>query len=246
MGESMSYRESHVKKGHDYSKSFEDVPHQAMVWQLERRVLDRIVAKYFPKDKPRHFDFACGTGRILGYLADRVRTSTGVDVSDSMLSVARQAVAGAEILKADITHEKVLEGRSFDLITAFRFFPNAEPSLRAEAIGEVVLHLDTKGILVFNNHMNTTSLRRAAQRLFGRRVRHSMSKTEVVNMVNKVGLQIVEQHPMAILPLPDNLLLLPPGLVAGIETMATILLGWTGLAQNTIYICRKSETEDKA
>lgn len=99
MGENMSYRESHTKKGHDYSKSFEEVPHQSMVWQLERRVLDRIVAKYFPKDKPRHFDFACGTGRILGYLADRVRTSTGVDVSDTMLSVARQAVAGAEILR---------------------------------------------------------------------------------------------------------------------------------------------------
>lgn len=235
----MSYRESHVRKGHDYSKTFEDVPHQAMVWLLERRILDRMLAKYFATDKPRHFDFACGTGRILGYIADRAETSTGVDVSESMLSVARDAVAGAEILQADITREKVLEGKSFNLITAFRFFPNAEPSLRAEAISGIVPHLAPDGIFIFNNHMNRTSLRRAAQRLFGRGEKHTMSKAEVLGMVDAVGLEIIESHSNAILPLPDNLLLLPQDLVASLETIAMVLFGWTGLAQNTLFVCQK-------
>ena len=117
------YRESHKNKGLNYQEGFERIPHRAMMWELEQSALDKIFDSFFPEQRPDYLDFACGTGRILGYLADRARSSTGVDVSQSMLSVARARVPGANIIQCDITRDDPFGDRTFELITAFRFFP---------------------------------------------------------------------------------------------------------------------------
>ena len=163
-----SYRELHLHKGADYHELFYTLPHLAMVWRLERKLLPRIVRKYFPADPPTHLDFACGTGRVLGLLSPMTTSSTGVDLSASMLQIARDTIADVEFVEADITRDDLLGNRQFDLITAFRFFPRAEPTLRREALMSIKPHLSPVGALIFNNHRNRGSLLR---RVIGIRAR---------------------------------------------------------------------------
>ena len=116
-----------------------------------------ILEKYFSGRDIHLLDFACGTGRITELLENRVKTSTGVDVSGSMLAIARKKLKRTEIIETDITAENVLKPKKFNLITAFRFFLNAEPDLRSAAIRAIVELLDEDGYLVFNNHRNSGS-----------------------------------------------------------------------------------------
>ena len=166
-----SYRESHLQKGVEYHQSFSTRPHLSMVWRLERRLLRRIVRDHFLAGIPSYLDFACGTGRILEFLSPVAASSTGVDLSTSMLQVARDTLTDVEFINADITRDDRLGNRKFDLVTAFRFSPNAEPQLRRDALSVITRHLKAEGILVFNNHRNRGSLTRRivdARGRFGR------------------------------------------------------------------------------
>ena len=128
-----SYRDSHLTKGMDYHSNFQQNPRRKLLWDIERGILDQIFKHHFSGRQVEHLDFACGTGRILAFMQPRVSSSTGVDVSTAMLEVARAATPNAQIIHADLTRESALGDRKFDLITAFRFFSNAEPKLRTAA-----------------------------------------------------------------------------------------------------------------
>ena len=45
MNQLTSYRDSHKKKGADYHAAFDELPHRKMVWQIEQKVLMKIVQK---------------------------------------------------------------------------------------------------------------------------------------------------------------------------------------------------------
>ena len=60
-------------------------------------------------------DFACGTGRITEFLEDKVNYSTGVDVSESMLKIARKKLKLTKIIKADLTKKNILIGTKYNL-----------------------------------------------------------------------------------------------------------------------------------
>ena len=229
------YRKSHLTKSDDYHATFKERPHQALIWQLEQRTLASIMVRHFPTEKPRHLDFACGTGRILAFLESRCSSSTGVDVSASMLSVASTNSPNAEVLEADLTRDNVLKGRKFDLITAFRFFPNAEDQLRADAIAALAPLLSGRGIIVLNNHMNRSSLLRSTRGALGRKLGHSMSIGEVENLCSLVGLRIDETLGLGILPLSDRHMLAPRviGVTEGILAKARVL---SRLAQVQLFV----------
>lgn len=150
----ISYRESHkyAAKGAEYERHCETQAWERFLWSRERKILLGILQKYFAGRDVHLLDFACGTGRITSLLENRVKTSTGVDVSGSMLAIAREKLKRTEIIEADITTENILKPRKFNLITVFRFFLNAEPELRSAAIGRLVELLAEDGRLVFNNH----------------------------------------------------------------------------------------------
>jgi len=118
------YRNSHLQpgKGQAYHDKFLNNPYRKMVWELEKRILDEILSTFYKDIKIYHLDFACGTGRILHYLAGRVSCSVGVDLSPSMIEVASRNNKTSEIIQTDITRNDVLGERKFNLITAFRFF----------------------------------------------------------------------------------------------------------------------------
>ena len=244
-----SYRELHLQKGADYHALFSTEPHLSMVWQLERKLLTRIVKGYFPGGVPAYLDFACGTGRILELLSPYAESSTGVDLSTSMLQVARDRLTDVEFIEADITRDDRLGSRQFDLITAFRFFPRAEPTLRRKAITAISSHLTAGGVFVFNNHRNPGSLLRRligvrGLLLLGPRPKSTwgMSRRETYELVGSSGLRVERVFPLAILPMNDGHMPLPTDMTIAVESVLSRLGVLTPLAQNLIFVCRRDDS----
>jgi SAM-dependent methyltransferase len=236
---STSYRESHLEKGQDYHAKFQSYPHRAMLWRKEQAVLEDMMRRLFANRPPAHLDFACGTGRILGLLAPWCRASTGVDISASMLDVARETAPSAELIEADITGNDVLGERRFELVTSFRFFRNAEDQLRLAAFRAMLTHLADDGYLVFNNHESRDAL---SQRVRGWLGLPAVGKTraEVHAFTRSLGLEIVEEHAMGILPMSESRMLRPVALAEAAESLAEALPGSAAIAQNVIFVCRRA------
>lgn len=242
------YRRSHTApgKGSAYDLMYEQDRWERHLWRTERRVLARILDEWLPNREIHLLDFACGTGRLSGFLESRVTSAVGVDVSEVMLEEARAKLEHTQIIQADLTREDVLRGRRFNLITAFRFFLNAEPSLREKALASLVALLDENGIVVFNNHHNSRSL--YVTLLKARRWGRLSEKFKVMSMADmkllakRAGLEIVRIYPVGFLHLPK--IPLPQWLVAAAEATASAC-GWLrGFSESPIVVCRlrKSHT----
>ena len=198
----VSYKESHKyeAKGAEYEAYYQNKAWQRFLWSREQEIILKILEKYFTGKDVHLLDFACGTGRITEFLENRVKTSTGVDVSGSMLAIAKEKLKRTELIESDITAENILKPRKFNLITAFRFFLNAELELRSAAIKELAELLDEDGYLVFNNHQNSGSpwiklryahyLKKNPEGTF-----NVMSIEQMKNLVKEAGLEIVEIYP---------------------------------------------------
>jgi hypothetical protein len=100
-------------------------------------------------------------------------------------------------------------------------------------------HLAPGGVLVFNNHKNSDSLRRRLLRLVGRKAvtRGTMSHPEVEALVAETDLRILEVVPLAILPLSERRALLPLALAERLERKMSGRGGLAGIAQDLIYVC---------
>ena len=155
---SSDYRLSHTDptKGATYDAHYLSDPHDRILWRLEQQILSEHLDTRFRGKEIHLLDFACGTGRIAHFLEPRVTRSVGVDVSASMLDQARRKLTRTRLILADLTRQNVLAGQHFGLITAFRFFVNAEPSLRENVMGILASLLTEDGCLIFNNHHNRT------------------------------------------------------------------------------------------
>ncbi|HAA48954.1 MAG TPA: hypothetical protein DCE43_04495, partial [Planctomycetaceae bacterium] len=99
------YRQSHQGCGTEYHSQFSDNPRRRMMWQIEQAMLEDVLESTRQQSPVgiNYLDFACGTGRVLGFVSEHTNTATGVDVSDSMLEVAATSAPGAELISADIT-----------------------------------------------------------------------------------------------------------------------------------------------
>ena len=239
---STDYRRSHIlpNKGRLYHAGFTDNPYRNMIWQFEKRILDNITKTLFADGIIQHLDFACGTGRVLSYLMGRASTSVGVDLSPSMLEVARKNSRTAEIIEADLTRSDVLGDRKFNLITAFRFFPNAEANLRTEAMQVLSRHLDDNGYLVFNNHKNTGSTRNRLARFFGRRGYKGMSIVEAKALLAENDLEIVKIYHLCVFPASDKHMLFPLFLLRYIEGILARISVLCNFGENLVFVCQFS------
>lgn len=188
---------------------------------------------YFSCCKISHLDFACGTGRILKHLEKRADLSVGVDLSEEMLRIAKKEINQAEIIQADLTREDVLGNRKFNLITAFRFFPNAQPELRMEAMHVLVKHLADSGFIVFNNHLNHSSLLHRMRGISGQ----PMSQIEAQNLVLTHGLRIIKVYHIGVLPVSEGSQFLPVRVLFAVEKIASQFRIFRTCAQNLIYVC---------
>jgi len=180
----------------------------------------------------------------MAYLEPRVASVTGVDISPEMMEVARRRLPGKELILGDLTTSDLLAGRQFDIITAFRFFPNAEAQLRQDAASALDRLLAPDGILVFNNHQNASSTRARLARLLRRgSSQRLMSHGEVVDLLDTIGFRIARVYAMAYLPFTERWMPLPTCLVVPIERALADMrlpLPLAGLAQNIVYAARRS------
>src|SRR5690606_20565394 len=132
------YRTTHVgpeswAKDYD-AKLFSPGSFDAAIWEREQRLIDEIVGKHVPR-RQTYLDFACGTGRVLAHVEPYFESAVGLDISDTMLAAASSRVKAATLVQGDATTDPaVLHGSRFDFITAFRFFLNAQPALRDDAM----------------------------------------------------------------------------------------------------------------
>ncbi len=242
----ISYTESHKyqSKGAEYEQYYQTQAWQKFLWSREQQIILKILEKYFARSDVHLLDFACGTGRIAGLLEDRVTTSTGVDVSGSMLAVAREKLKRTQIIEADITAENILKPRKFNLITAFRFFLNAEPELRRAAIRALVDLLDDEGYLVFNNHQNlgspwTKLLYRRHRRKNPEGIFNVMSIQEMEQLAREAGLAIVEIFPVGFFHPPR--VPVSCGLNRAIDTVVSMLTCLNRFCESPIAVCRRRE-----
>ncbi len=238
---SSDYRQSHLAagKGESYHTTFATSPYRRLLWDMEKRILDRALRESLGDDVS-HLDFACGTGRVLSHLEARARVSVGVDVSPSMLAVARVHAGRSEIYEADLTADDILGDRRFNLITAFRFFANAQPALRDEAMRVLVRHLEKGGRLVFNNHRNLSSLKYRLARARRRGGFDGMSLAECRRLVTRHGLEIERRQAMGFAPAGDERAFLPPALLGLLEAVLTRCPPLRTWGENVVFVCRRN------
>jgi SAM-dependent methyltransferase len=163
-----SYRQSHL--GADKARSYdEDLwdPRAAkgLDWLIEQQLLADVLPYALPPGARSAADFACGTGRILEFLNRYFPSPVGIDISPDMLALARARCPRAALILGDTTTTHDLAPGPFDLITAFRFFLNAEPSLRSQALAWMGRSLRPGGLVIANFHLNPASLRGTYLRL---------------------------------------------------------------------------------
>lgn len=162
MAEPRSYRQVHL--GADKARSYdEDLwdPRSAkgLEWLVEQQLLADIFRNAIPPGARSAADFACGTGRILEFLSRYFPSPMGIDISPDMLALARARCPRATLILGDVTTAHNLASGPFDLITAFRFFLNAEPSLRSQVLAWMGKSLRPGGVVVANFHLNPASMR---------------------------------------------------------------------------------------
>lgn len=239
------YRASHLSPLHaeQYAHSFSDeATYRGMVWKLEKDLLTRIIREAPWHESVEHLDFACGTGRILSHLSDSTIHRVGVDVSPSMLKYARASIADCEFFAADLTSDNVLRGRKFNLITAFRFFPNAQFELRSQVMPLLADLLTSDGYLVFNNHRNCGSAVRRLRRAIGRGGSEGMSMIEAKTLAREAGLEIIKVYHLCVLPASEERSLLPARLLMPLEKAMSRIGIFRSLAQEHVFVCRKRTT----
>lgn len=198
---SVTYRQNFGDAGR--AAEYDDVVYgpktwSTLVWAQERECLRRLLADpEFGGGRERYLDFACGTGRVTGFVASDFHESVGVDISEAMLARARDTVPDATFVRCDILDEPEVVPGPFDIITCFRFILNAEPADRLPALLWMRRQLRNESSrLVINNHSNlwthkalTHGARQVLRR--GRGVTGNvLSHRQMLSLVQHAGLTV--------------------------------------------------------
>ena len=237
----LNYTESHKReeKGRQYDDHYGRDPWHRFLWSREQIALKKLIDKYYQDREIHLLDFACGTGRITGFLENYATTSVGVDVSSSMLERAKLKLKKTELINGDIIERNFLKGRRFNLIIAFRFFLNAAPELRRGALNALIPLLDKDGFFVFNNHRNGTSPLVRYKYSRRRRKRNFLSMQEMHKLVNNVGLEIIEVFPIGYFPFHKRKV--PRLFNEFTDNIAIRFKGLHDYSESPIAVCRLSQ-----
>ncbi|MCA9214637.1 MAG: class I SAM-dependent methyltransferase [Planctomycetales bacterium] len=241
------YRHSHTSadKPRSYSDQFHEARNvKALYWRLEQQVLDSVLSPMSLSENATLVDFACGTGRVLGHLQSRFSRAVGVDISEPMISEARQNVADAEFFVGDATRGEIHLGFQPDVITAFRFFLNAQPELRSEALRWMHENLASSGRLVCNFHLNPSSLvgltMNALKSLRGWDAQPMLSLRESFELLQAHGFRVKQAIGYGYLYYGRRRVWGPMPLLLTIESVMTRCQLLPNLARNFILVAEKA------
>ena len=176
---------------------------KALNWEIEQRILARVFERHLHPPPLRAVDFACGTGRVLQYLAARVNETIGIDVSAEMLALARPRCSRSRLVQHDVTLAPLRDlPHPIDLVTAFRFFLNAEPKLRRDVLAWMRSVLRPNGVLVANFHLNPASLRGRYLRMrwAGQQRVPMLAPRDVDEMLTAAGFDVLARYGYEYLP----------------------------------------------
>jgi len=217
------------------------------LWQIEQRQLETVVSSMrSTHSRIDYLDFATGTGRILRFMEGKVDSARGIEISYAMAEKARHGLVDGEVLCTDITDpDAPIEGQ-YDLITAFRFVLNAEPSLRHAGLGALARRLrNDESLLVFNNHGNLLSLKALVHPLRVVRRRHDNWKTsgnlmtdrQIRELTKANGLEIISVMGCGILT-GHVAELLPQKVATVLESVAARYSLVSRFGVNQMYVTR--------
>ncbi len=240
-----SYRESHLDplKVVAYDRDLLD-PRAAkgIEWALEQGILDELLS-----DRPRPevaIDFACGTGRLLGFFAARARRVIGVDISAAMIEVARQRCPQARLVEGDVTMDSTLLTETADVVTAFRFLLNAEPLLRTSALDWMRDRLAPDGALIVNFHLNPRSLRGRYLRLRRAPDVQTLGVAQACDLLGSHGLVVRRVRGYSFLPYRrDGSRLLLPRLRRRVENRLAGISWMAGLGSCFILLAERDHPQ---
>jgi SAM-dependent methyltransferase len=193
LGRLTDYRRSHLAKGPDYDEYIANDPWSQYMTAVEAEILSRIVRRLFEQGLSGSLDFACGTGRISRVMENLAKRSWGVDVSETMIAEARRKCRRTTFIVQDLTQQD-LDIEPVGLITAFRFFGNAEDPLRLAALHAIRRHLDPGGYLIFNNHRNPWSIQECLTRLTGGHSPMDLDYLKIVRLLRHSGFRMVRAY----------------------------------------------------
>lgn len=219
------------------------------IWTHERKILTDLLARHRKKwPACDYLDFACGTGRVIEFMERRVTTSRGIDISPEMLRLAAPKLQRSELICSDITKSDAPEGK-YDLITAFRFFLNAEPSLRVAVIKALAARLkNSESILVLTNHGNPVSykgalwpIHRTRQLLFGPQpFGNYLTHKQIKHLLDESGLHIVERFGCGIIS--PRLFKITPSIADSIERRFGCGKLARAIGVNQVYVVSKTSS----
>jgi SAM-dependent methyltransferase len=139
--------------GSSYSDSY-DLLYEEKDYDAECDVLERIFREYGEKPITSILDLGCGTGNYALRLAQRRYEVWGVDLSESMLEIAREKIrnthATIEFFHSDISSIQL--DRQFDaaiMMFAVLGYQNTNEQI-IKTLKNINTHLNTGGLLIFD------------------------------------------------------------------------------------------------
>jgi len=203
---------------HDYAGVFKDEravekyadelyasgTYASIVSERQGTWLRRLVATTFPGTPPVLHDFACGTGRVMRFLADVVTEAHGYDTSAAMIDRARADGVKGEfhLIDEDGPLPTPVATDSPALVTAFRFLLNTSEQARDRtvAFAAAALPAPESGLLLLENHGHRRSLRH----LLNSRRRHEwfneLSTADVEALLRRHGFELVSSRAFTLVP----------------------------------------------
>ncbi len=195
----------------------------------------------------RHLDFACGTGRITKVAEEIFPEVDALDISSSMVELARETCPRAHFFVGNVLEDSGLCPGPYTSISSFRLLLNLDAELRIPILRQLHRRLDESGLLMVNVHGNKTSLRQPA--IVWKKWRHgghlpaglmlnAMSVAETEDCLRQAGFEVTSRQGMGILP-PTCYRLPLRAFWLGLDRW---LSGWSFLqpyAIDVIFVCKK-------
>jgi len=245
----IEYRQVFQNNVESYERTTQ-TKHISLIYNLEKEVLDNFFYKINAKDLSV-MDFACGSGRWTKYLETKFSKTFGVDVSQKMIDLAKKKCNNTQFIKTDVTSKNnSMSDQKFDIITAFRFYKNAEKELREDVTKEIPKYLKKGGYFIFDLHLNTYSFNGVFANIIkflkiDRMVNISklalttISLKEIDQLFKNTSLKIIDYWGMGVLPGRANTIILPYKTLYELEKYFTLNKKFRSICYNILIIAEK-------
>ena len=153
----------------------------------KRMKISEVIKKHFKNKKINYCDVACGYGRMTSHFEKTSYKSTGIDVSNEMLTIAEKTCTKTTFIKTDITKKNL--NKKYDLITCFRYFVNAKKPEKEKMIKAIRKIVKNNGLFIFNIHKNpnlTTKIYSKYQRIINNKKVNTTSRKEVEKLIKEL------------------------------------------------------------